>query len=310
VLENLDSHQDITRLTDRLLRSADAYGRFPTPVDDILAAADLEEAPETFLSESSIATMPAHLRGVLRRVSGKVHAALDRRTRVVHINPATDLAGKKAFKRLHETAHDLFPWQHIGEGRIGFADNEMTLSRKTTILFEREANQGAAELLFQRDRFAEMAADYAIGCAAIIELAELLGASRHASFRRYVETHSQPVAGVILGARPFEREPLAFQRNEAICSQAWLDQFEDPATWPPILRAQPFSFVEQARACTGFGPPDGNWAYLDLNNESVNLKVEAMSNSYKTFVLAWQPRREILKRRRTIVTTPTTVSEG
>lgn len=107
VLEDLDSHEDIARLTDRLLRKADAYGRLPTPVEDILAAANLKETPDTFLSEGSIATMPAHLRGVLRRVSGKVHAALDGKTRVVHINPATDLVGQQAFKRLRDGARPL-----------------------------------------------------------------------------------------------------------------------------------------------------------------------------------------------------------
>jgi IrrE N-terminal-like domain len=300
MLEDLNSYSDIVRLTDRLLRTADAYGRFPTPVEDILVAANLEEVSETFLSESSIATMPAHLRGVLRRVSGKVHAALDRKMRVVHLNPATDLVGQKAFKRLHETSHDLFPWQHIGEGRVGFADNEMTLSPRTTSLFEREANQGAAELLFQRDRFAQMAGDYAIGCAAVVELANLFGASRHATFRRYVESHPGTLAGVVLGALPCDREPLAFNRYEVMCSSSWTDRFTNPATWPTVLRSEDFSFVEQARACGAFGPPCGEWTHADRNQDVKMLKVEAMTNSYRNFVLVWLPRREIFKRRRTV----------
>lgn len=300
VLEDLDSHEDIARLTEQLLRKAEAYDRLPTPVDDILAAAELEEQPDTFLSESSIAKMPEHMRAVLRRVSGKVHAALDRKTRVVHINPTTDLVGQKAFKRLHETSHDLFPWQHIELGQIGFADDEMTLSQRTTIHFEREANQGAAELLFQRDRFAEIAADYAIGCATVVELAELFGASRHATFRRYVESHPRALAGVVLGPRPCGRDPLAFQRREAVCSSTWRERFDDPAAWPAVLRSDPFSFVEQARACAGVGPPGGEWTYIDRNNEPSTLNVDAMTNSYSTFVLAWTPRHEWFKRHRIV----------
>ena len=182
MLEDLDSHRDIARLTEGLLRKADADGRLPTPVADILAAADLEETPETFLSPSSIAQAPAHLRGILGSIKGKVHAVLDRRTREVHINPALDLVGQRAYKRLHETSHDLFTWQHLGDGKTGFADDEMTLSPKTTILFEREANQGAAELLFQRERFGDIAKDYAVSCAAVVELANMFGSSRHAAF--------------------------------------------------------------------------------------------------------------------------------
>jgi hypothetical protein len=208
-----------------------------------------------FLSASSIAQAPAHLRGILSRMSGKVHAVLDRRTREVHINPATDLAGQQAFKRLHETSHDLFTWQHLDDGHNGFADDQWTLSPKTQILFEREANQGAAELLFQRDRFARIASDYAVSSGAVIELAERFGSSIHAAFRRYVETHRGAVAGVVLATGPCEREPLAFARKEAICSDSWRQRFEDPAVWPRVLRIDPFAFVEQARACAGFGRP-------------------------------------------------------
>lgn len=300
MLEDLPSHEDIARLTDRLLRRAAAYGRLPTPVADILAAAELVEAPQTFLSASSIAQAPAHLRGILTRMSGKVHAVLDRRTREVHVNPAADLSGQQAFKRLHETSHDLFTWQHVDDGHNGFADDQWTLSPKTKILFEREANQGAAELLFQRDRFAAIASDYAVSCGSVIELADRFGSSIHAAFRRYVETHRGGVAGVVLATGPCEREPLAFTRKEAICSDPWRQRFEDPATWPQVLRADPFGFVEQARACAGFGPPDGDWRYPDRNNEIVTLKVEAMSNTYSTFVLAWLPRRERFKRRRVV----------
>jgi hypothetical protein len=300
VLDDLDSKEEVAHLTDRLLRKADAYGRLPTPVGDILAAAQLTEAPHSFLSESSIAETPAHLQRVLRRVAGKVHAALDRQTREVHINPATDLAGQRAFKRLHETAHDLFPWQHVDDGHVGFADNAFTLASGTTILFEREANQGAAELLFQRERFAEIASDYSVSCAAVEELAERFGASRHATFRRYVESHRRSVAGVVLGPAPCERDPLAFRRREAICSREWRERFEDPIAWPHILRADPYAFVEQARACGAFGPREGEWRYPDRNNDMTSLRVQAMSNSYRTFVLVWLPRRELFKRRRII----------
>lgn len=303
MLEDLDSHADIVRLTDRLLKEAGAYGRLPTPVSDIVAAADLTEAPQTFLAESSIAQAPAHMRAVLRRLSGKVHAALDRRERKVHINPATDNTGQRAFKRLHETSHDLFPWQHIDDGNVGFADDQLTLSPKTTILFEQEANQGAAELLFQRTRFAQAASQYAIGCAAISELAEAFGASKHASFRRYVETQRGAIAGVVLEPRPQSNDPLTFRRYEAVCSEKWARRFEHPLLWPTVLSAEPFTFVEQARACAGFGLPHGVWRHIDLNNEAATLEVDAMSNSYRTFVLVWLPQRETFKRRRVLAST-------
>jgi transposase-like protein len=299
VLDDLDSAADIARLTDRLLRQADAYGRLPTPVSDIIAAANLSEASHTFLSENSIAAMPAHLQGVLRRVAGKVHAVLDRKTREVHINPAIDLPGQQAFKRLHETSHDLFPWQCIDAGAIGYADNELTLSPRTTIVFEREANQRAAELLFQRDRFAEIAAEYATSCATVVELAGRFGASRHSTFRRYIESHRGVLAGVVLDVSPAGTAPLAFRRREAISSAAWRDRFEDPLVWPRVLCADTFAFVEQTRVCAALAA-GGTWRHPDLNNEMTTLNAEAMSNSYRSFVLLWLPRSGRLRRRRVL----------
>jgi hypothetical protein len=109
VLEDLDSHTDITRLTDRLLKEADTYGQFPTPVSRIVAAANLTEAPQSLLSDLSIAHAPVHLRAALRRAKGNgTRVAGPSRARV-HINPETDHAAQKAFKRLHETSHELFP---------------------------------------------------------------------------------------------------------------------------------------------------------------------------------------------------------
>jgi hypothetical protein len=61
--------------------------------------------------------------------------------------------------------------------------------------------------------------------------------------------------------------------------------------WLAVLQSDPFSFVEQARACAAIGRPSGEWNYIDRNNEPTTLRVEAMTNSYNTFVLVWLPRR-------------------
>lgn len=236
VLNELDSGAEIARLTSELLRRADAYGRLPTPVGDLLCAAHLTEPTQSFLSLSAIAQAPAHLRPILLRVGGKVHAALDRRTREVHINKVIDIGGHNAFKRLHETCHDLFYWQHVDDGRVGFADNEWSLSPRTKVRFEQEANQGAAELLFQRDYFGGVASDWVIGFGAIVELASMFGASLHATFRRYIECHRAPLAGVVLGCNPRTTEPLTYWRYETTCSASWLQRFDNPAAWPGFCR--------------------------------------------------------------------------
>ncbi len=114
------------------------------------------------------------------------------------------------------------------------------------MLFEQEANQGAAELLFQRELFRQIAADYEIGCGAIVELAEKFGSSMHAAFRRYVETHHSPLAGLVLEPSPCASEPFSYRRKEAFHSAAYTRRFGEPRCWPTVLRENPYSFVAEA----------------------------------------------------------------
>ncbi|HEX5403184.1 MAG TPA: ImmA/IrrE family metallo-endopeptidase [Pseudonocardiaceae bacterium] len=198
MLENLDSAEEISTRVDRLLRAADAYGRFPTPVDDIVKAAELGHADDYVLDESRISEAPAYLRTLLRSARTKVQGLVDRRARVIHISPDLDNEGKRRFVTLHETTHHILPHQQD----LLYADDNETLAPSTNRLFEREANQGAAELLFQRTRFTQDAADSVTSIATIRALAEQYGSSFHAAVRRYAETHPGAVAAIVLDRPP------------------------------------------------------------------------------------------------------------
>lgn len=67
MLEDLDSAQDIEQRTHALLKAADAYGRYPTPVDDIVSARGLLEADDFTLDEGVLAAMPKAVRDLVRR---------------------------------------------------------------------------------------------------------------------------------------------------------------------------------------------------------------------------------------------------
>lgn len=297
MLDDLDSGADIGRRTEKLLRAADADGRLPTPVEDIVAAAKLEEAAESWLSESSLVGVPEYLAKKMRKLRGKAHAALDRRTREIHISPDIEHDGQRRFKTLHEVTHDILPWQED----IAYADDGMTLSWSTRMKFEQEANQGGAELLFQRDLFDAMAADYEVGFPAIVELSERFGSSIHASFRRFVETHRHSMAGLVLDRSPCQADPVGHRRREGVNSAAWGGRFDRPRVWPKVLCGQPYSFVEDIKLMDTLSPPCATMTYPDLNNAPTELRVELFTNTYKVFVLIWVPRRERLKRKRVIV---------
>lgn len=289
MLGDLDSGDEISRLTDRLLREADADGRWPTPVDDIVAAAELAEPEESAFAESMLARAPRHLRKAIDLIgTRKIRAMLDRKERTVHLAPGIESEGRRSFLRLHEVTHDLLPWQ----AELAYADSDATLSWKTQKLFEQEANQGSAELLFQGQRFARMASDYAIGMGTVTELANLVGASRRATLRRYVEGHGSPVCGIVLKTSPVGRDPLRYERHEVTQSRAWTKRFG--SSWPRLLSADAFPFLSLLSSPFG---ADGTSTFPDVNLESTEIRVESVASRFGILTLLWLPRRETFKRK-------------
>jgi Zn-dependent peptidase ImmA (M78 family) len=285
MLDDLESAGEIDRRVDQLLRAADAYGRYPTPVDDIVAAAKLIQVDDYVLNDSKIAKAPAYLRSLLRSAKQKVQGLVDRRERVVHISPDIEHEAKRSFVKLHETTHDILPHQQD----LVYADTNETLSLATKRLFEREANQGAAELLFQRKHFKRDANDYEIGLAAIWLLAERYGSSFHAALRRYAECHDAAVAAIVFNPTPVALTPKTWKREEAMATRAWQDRF-GPMKWPSRLDTLSHPFV----AALDF--PLGEIPMVDQAGDKVTVRVEAQSNTYKRFALLWiPPQRRLLK---------------
>jgi hypothetical protein len=218
----------------------------------------------------------------------KIRALLDRRERTVHIAPGVESEGRRSFLRLHEVAHDMLPWQ----SDPAFCETDGTLSPTTERLFEREANQGSAELLFQGQRFRKMAGDYGVGMGAVTDLANFVGASLRATLRRYCEGHDRAVCGIVLKASPLRRDPLAYERMEVTPSAEWAKRFG--AAWPRVLSADGFPFV--SLVATPFGA-DTRITMTDVNLEPVEVRIETSATRFGILVLMWLPRREILKRK-------------
>lgn len=287
MLEDLDSGDDIARRVDRLLRRANAYGRYPTPVDDLVEAAGLGEATEFVLDAAALAAVPRHLRAAVRRASTKLQGALDRRERVVHVSELVTHEGKRRFVKLHEVAHDLLPHQR----QMVYADDQETLSHATKVLFEQEANQGAAELLFQRDHFTRDATGLQAGTAAVVHLAERYGASLHASFRRYAETNQLPVLVIRLAAT--RNSDGSYLRHEQPCSPAWMRRFGRPS-YPRTMTPERHPFL------AALDHPVGETFITDRQGARTAVRVEAFDNTYSQFVLLWVPGRRGLLRPRKV----------
>jgi len=294
VLRKLDSREEVIRASERLLHAAGVGDTLPTPVEDLIAAADLSRGGDDMFEDSTIAEAPAYLRGAIRKLRGKVHAVLDRRRRRVYVNPTISHEGRRRFRALHEVGHAILPSQNDP----AHADNAQTLAWLTHLAGERDANQVASELMFHRELFTRMANEYEPSLAAVIELSQLFGSSIQASLRRFAEFHRLPLAATVLDISPVGIEPERYKRYEAVCSPSWEEHFGACDWWPEILNANVFGFVSGARRANAVPLVEWEGSWPDRENNPVALRAHVISTSYYLLVLLWQPRRQLVRRRR------------
>lgn len=224
---------DLRAVEDRarkLLDRADAWGTFPTPIEDILASAEIQVAPASAFDPVRILSYIRH-KGVdvahrLKSALSKVFGLYDANERIIHIDDSV-VESKQNFLKLHETGHHelpthrkLFSW---------FQECEKTLAPEIADQFEREANNFARFALFQGDAYAQRAADCALAIKTPMNLARKFGASVYASAREFARTHHRACVVYIL--EPIQYVPgdgarATVRRIEA--SQSYLRQFGRP----------------------------------------------------------------------------------
>ena len=196
----LDVHQlaNVQRHADRLLRDASALNRFPTPIDDIMAAAKLTVVDDEVLNESMLRQFMNKAKSgiaTIKSALSKVLGLFEANDRLVVIDKDAPKP-RKPFIKLHEAGHGTLPHQSKVYKLIH--DCEKTLDAEITDLFEREANVFASEALFQGEVFAKEAEELDFGVKAPIALAKKFGSSNYAAFRRFVITNKDACCVVVL----------------------------------------------------------------------------------------------------------------
>jgi Zn-dependent peptidase ImmA (M78 family) len=226
----LTQHQliNVQRHADRLLREAGAYGRFPTPVDDLLAAARLKVVDDELLDEGLLrrflrkatATGMAALKSALSKVVG-LFDPMDRLVLIDRELPRPRIP----FVKLHEAGHGSLPHQSRVYALIH--DCLQTLDPDTTDLFEREANVFASEAMFQGETFSQQAHGEAFGLKVPMRLAKQFGASNYATFRRYVGTSPRTCCLIVL--EPVQQMPdgsFSGEIRRIVASQTFSDIYD------------------------------------------------------------------------------------
>jgi hypothetical protein len=198
----LDDHsldeQQLARIRDRArraLQDASALGRFPTPVDDVVAAADHSVELNVEIDPTFLSKLRKKAGDALKRAVSKVFGALDVAARTMHLGRLVP-PHKLPFLKLHELGHGLLEWQRdiyrVTE------DCEKTLDPEVSEMFERESNAFASEVLFQLDSFASEAADLDFGLRTPLRLSKKYGASVYSTVRRYVSTNARACSVIVL----------------------------------------------------------------------------------------------------------------
>jgi len=266
-----------------LLNRAGAWDRFPTPVDDLLAAAKLKVASSSAFDPAAIMTYisgkaagaVSRLKSALSKVLGIYHA--DENT--IHIDTSVVIA-KQTFLKLHETGHHELPVHRKLFGL--FQDCQKTLDPMIADLFEREANNFARFALFQDNRFGAMAADLPLGIKTPMRLASKFGASIYAASREYARTSHHACVVYVL-QRPEFVPAIGFRaevrRIEPSPSYRQVFGVDTSTAITPTHRL--WNAVPVGRKVT---KPTGI-QITDLNGEKHEAVVEAFDTSHNVIIL-------------------------
>ena len=225
----LDDLRVVEERARRLLDNADAWDRFPIPIDDILDAAKVKIAP---INAFDPASLMAYLKGKVEHVSTRVKSAIaktrglyDAGEGLIHID-STVIEVKQTFLKLHETGHHDMP-THRKMYRF-FQDCDKTLAPEIADQFEREANNFARYVLFKGNTYAEYASDCVFELRTPIDLSKKFGSSIYASIREFVRTNQRACIVYVLEPIDCEDGGVRAPVRRIVPSPAFMSQFGMP----------------------------------------------------------------------------------
>ena len=116
----------------------------------------------------------------------------------------------------------MLPWHRLDPGRF---DDEKSLTCEAEEIFDVEANFFSSEVMFQGSNFTRIVRDYTVGFDSIFHLADMHGASRHATAWRYVEEQDESVALAMYWPSKLDSETLRL--GKVVASSNFLRKFND-----------------------------------------------------------------------------------
>lgn len=274
-------YAQVRSAAERALNEAGAFGRFPTAIDDVMAAANVEEVKEDVLNESFITKMRRQASGALKSALSKVMGLFDARARLIFIDRSLHIV-KQTFIRLHETGHAFLPWQRDLYAVV--EDCEQTIDPALADQFDREANVFASEVLFQLDGFTNEAEQKPFGILVPVNLSKKYGASIYSSVRRYVTQNWRACSVVVLNPPELiEGDGFRASLRRSCASPSFVEIFGEIA-WPDT-----FTPGDSIGAMVPIGgrkmSGKRNITLVDRNGDVHECLAEAFTQSHQVFVL-------------------------
>jgi Zn-dependent peptidase ImmA (M78 family) len=262
-------------IVEALLVEAGAADKLPTDEHKLLDFLKLEQLSFDFMHELDF--LPDS-----HKKSMDLRAALSLNDRLIATQSGLP-EKRKRFGIFHEIGHFIHP-----EHQKIFVDDDLTLSWWTRARMERQANEIAAEILFQGNRFTDEALNAPTSVSTVTELAPKYGASYEAAIRRYTERHVLSCAVIV------------FDKSRKDVDEAEFDDSEYKIHYTvtsPSFRKKYFSAVE-IRGGTIKGRElcqKSHWRGVDdvyeqplVVGES-HFDTEIFSNGYKIFQFVLPP---------------------
>lgn len=267
----------------RILQEADAFGVFPTPVADIMAAAKIEESKDEvftpgFLDRLRKGAMKAG--AAVKSAASKVMGIFLSSERLIFIDQSLLLV-KKQFLRLHETAHGFLKWQTPMYGLV--EDSQDELDPETAELFDREANVFASEVLFQIDAFSERVQEKDFTVWTPINESKKFGASIYSSVRQYVLKNHRDCTVVVLNKPVININGFEVGLRRSVQSSSFTERF-GCISWPETFSpSDQIGQIVPLKGGKSSGPRD--FLMTDANGDRVECRAEAFYSGHNVFVL-------------------------
>lgn len=266
---------------ERALAAADAFGRLPTPIEEVMAAAKVTEVPEDLLNEGFLTSIRRRAPGALKRALSKVIGLFHAGARLIVVD-RTIHEKKQVFVRLHETGHASLPWQRDLYAVV--EDCEQTIDPELADHFDREANVFASEVLFQLGSFTEEAAQHPFSIKVPLKLGRKYGASAYASIRRYVSENQGACAVLVLEPPDYiDGDGFRCRLRRSVRSQRFQEIFGE-IQWPEVYTPDdPVGAVIPVGGRRMTSPR--RIEIVDANGEVRDCLAEAFNSTYQVFIL-------------------------